>query len=157
VARVTLIHTARSKTPIAAEYDFVSKAMLRCERHVHTFDASKYSESVLAKARDLWLFRMGAEHRSASVFAALCNQLMAAGATVDMIGIVLRMAQDEIRHAEICAEVVTALGGNAIREVPDPISPIATHPGCTPEDSFGTSPGSSSRTRRSMRSSASTI
>jgi hypothetical protein len=108
--------------------------MMRCERKVRTFDRTLYSEAAIEKARELWLFRMESEHRSASVFAAVCNQLMEAGATVDMEGIVLRMAQDEIRHAEVCAEAITALGGQPNREVRVAVAPVAIHHGCSAEE-----------------------
>jgi hypothetical protein len=124
---VTVLRAVRSATPIADEYRFVSQAMMRCERKVFSFDAAAYAPAAVERARAMWLGRMEAEHRSASVFAALLGQLMAAGATIDMEGIVLRMAQDELRHAEVCAEAVTALGGEAVRDVESPVAAIATH------------------------------
>jgi hypothetical protein len=135
---VTLLRgSGYSATPIADEYRSVTKVMMRCERHVRDFDRTLYPAAAVEKARDLWLFRMESEHRSASVFAGLCCQLMEAGATVDMEGIVLRMAQDELRHAEACAEVVTALSdarAPAVREVAAPVAPLAVHVGCSPEE-----------------------
>lgn len=131
---MTLLHFARSKTPIADEYAFVSRTMMRCERQVTTFDRESYAPAAIEKVRDMWLRRMESEHRSASVFAVMCNQLMEAGATIDMAGIALRMAQDELRHGEVCAEVVVALGGEAVREVSAVTAPVAVHAGCSAEE-----------------------
>jgi hypothetical protein len=59
---------------------------------------------------------------------------MEAGAPVDIEGAVLRMALDELRHAEVCAEVVVALGGTAEREITQPTAPLAKHPGASPQE-----------------------
>jgi hypothetical protein len=126
MTEVTL--TARlSSTPIAKEYDFVNAAMVRCERTVHSFDASAYEPRAVERARAMWLRRMESEHRSTSVFSALCGQLMEAGASIDMESIVLRMAQDELRHAAVCAETVVLMGGDAICRVRVPVAPLAVH------------------------------
>jgi hypothetical protein len=76
---------------------------------------------------------MDAEYRSTSVFSALTAQLMEAGASLDQTAVVLRMAQDEIRHAELCGEVVVALGGEVRIEARE-VTPISRHPGCGPEE-----------------------
>jgi hypothetical protein len=118
-----------SSTPVAADYARDASTLLRCERHVHEFDASLYRPETIERARAMWSFRMEAEHRSTSVFAALCGQIMEAGAPLDMQGAVLRMALDELRHAEVCAEVVRALGGKVEREVANPTAALARHAG----------------------------
>jgi hypothetical protein len=123
----TKVHAALSSTPIAKEYRFVNEAMLRCVRKVYTFDATVYDERAVERARKMWLHRMESEHRSTSVFSALCAQLMEAGATFDMESIVLRMAQDELRHADVCAETLVLLGGEAVCHVKNPIAPVASH------------------------------
>lgn len=125
--RRTKVHAELSATPIAKEYQFVNETMLRCERKVHTFDARAYDPSVVERARKVWLFRMESEHRSTSVFAGLCNQLMEAGASLDMESIVLRMAQDELRHADVCAKTVVLLGGEAVCHVKNVLAPLAVH------------------------------
>jgi hypothetical protein len=116
-----------STTPVADEHRFVNRTMLRYKRKVHAFDARAYAPAAVEGARAMWLARMESEHRSASVFSALCAQLMEAGASWDMESVVLRMAQDEIRHAEVCAEAVTLMGGLAVRDVQKPVAPLAAH------------------------------
>ena len=73
-----------SSTPIADEYHFVNTTMARYARKVRSFDATLYDPRVVERSREMWLSRMESEHRSTSVFAALCNQLMEAGASWDM-------------------------------------------------------------------------
>jgi hypothetical protein len=120
-------------TPIEKEYRAIAGAMLRCSRTVHTFDGRAYAPAALEAARKLWGVRMDAEYRSTSVFSALVAQLMEAGASLDATAVVLRMAQDEIRHAEVCGEVVVALGGE-VRIEPREVAPISRHPGCGAEE-----------------------
>jgi hypothetical protein len=126
--------TALSQTPVADDYKKDAETLLRCERHVRAIDLSLYRPETIERARAMWSYRMETEHRSASVFAALCNQLMEAGASVDMEGAVLRMALDELRHAEVCAEVVSALGGTPEREITQPTAPLAKHTGASRQE-----------------------
>ncbi|HEY8072713.1 MAG TPA: ferritin-like domain-containing protein [Labilithrix sp.] len=125
---------ALSTTPIADEYTWLSRAGMRCERKVFSFDADVYDPANVERVRAMWLFRMQAEHRSTSVFAALCTQLMEARATLDTKGVVLRMAQDELRHAELCAEVVRVAGGEPVAETAELAAPVAAHRGASPEE-----------------------
>jgi hypothetical protein len=55
---------------------------------------------------------MASGYRSTCVFGALVSQLMEARASLDSTAVVLRMEQDELRHAEVCGEAIVALGGN---------------------------------------------
>jgi hypothetical protein len=95
-----------------------------------------YSEAAIAAAREVWQVRMESEYRSTSVFSGMAAQMMEAGASLDAIAVVLRMAQDEVRHAEICGQVVAALGGDARARmlVPREVQPVAPHAGCGPEE-----------------------
>ena len=120
-------------SPIEKEYRAIAGAMLRCARTVHAFDGRAYAPAALEAARKLWVVRMDAEYRSTSVFSALVAQLMEAGASLEATAVVLRMAQDEIRHAEVCGEVVVALGGE-VRIEPKEVALISRHPGCGPEE-----------------------
>ena len=74
------------------------------------------------------------EYGSTTVFSSLVGQLVEANATLDASAVVLEMAQDELRHAEICGQVVRALGGSSSAERDTAVSPIALHPGCSPEE-----------------------
>jgi hypothetical protein len=74
------------------------------------------------------------EYTSTSVFTQLAAQLMEANAPLDTTAVTLRMAQDELRHAEQCSAVVRALGADS-RPVRDTaVTPIARHPGCSDEE-----------------------
>lgn len=123
-----------SESPYAGEYAVLTEQMLRCTPKERVFDASPYSAETIERAKRQWLYRMESEYRSTSTFAALANQMLAVRADVDLIGTTFRMAQDELRHAEICAEVVRALGGTAESEIADPVAPVAAHAGCSPEE-----------------------
>jgi hypothetical protein len=123
-----------SHPAIAKEWRAFVDAIARCPRGETTFDESRYAPDAIATARDVWTVRMIAEHRSTSVFAAMATQLMEANAPVDATAVVLRMAADELRHGELCAEVVRALGGNTRADLPLDVAPLARHAGCTAEE-----------------------
>ncbi len=86
-----------------------------------------YSERALAIAVDTWRRRMVHEHQSAAVFARLLPQLMAAAATLEHKTTVLRMAMDELRHASLCAGVVSLLGGEPEAEAELRTEPLPEH------------------------------
>ncbi|MGH7272808.1 MAG: ferritin-like domain-containing protein [Polyangiaceae bacterium] len=123
-------HTA----PIEREYRAIADAMMRCARSEKTFDARAYDPAAVVAARHVWTVRMDAEYQSTSVFSAMTAQLMEAGASLDAVAVVLRMAQDEVRHAEVCGRAVDALGGDARFEPPHEIAPLSRHAGCTPQE-----------------------
>ena len=81
----------------------------------------------------MWRVRMGAEQASVPILAALAGQLGEAGATLDAQGVVFRMALDELRHTEICGEVVRALGGDPSCE-PGAAVRLPVWPGVSPEE-----------------------
>ena len=120
--------------PFARAWDDLSRAQRRAPPVTTVFDAAAYAADVVAEARRVWEVRRAAEHRSTAVFAALAGQLIEAGAGIDATGVVLRMAQDELRHGEVCAGVVTALGGTPGEPVPTTLEPLAVHRGCGPEE-----------------------
>jgi len=121
-------------TPLEKEYHAIAGAMMRCTRSVLTFDRTAYDPASVASALRVWRVRMDAEYRSTSVFSALVPQLMEAAASLDAVAVVLRMAQDEIRHAEVCGQVVAELGGEARIEPPTDIAALARHAGCSVEE-----------------------
>jgi hypothetical protein len=108
--------------------------MMRCTRAVRTFDAKPYDARAVEQARAMWKVRMLSEYRSTSVFSALAAQLMEARASLESTAVVLRMGQDELRHAEACGEAVVALGGEGTIDEPVVVAPLALHKGCTPEE-----------------------
>ena len=121
-------------SPIEREYRSISDAMVRCTRTTESFDATLYSPDALHQARELWRVRMIAEYRSTTVFSQLAAQLMEARASIDSVGVVLRMALDEVRHAEICGRVVIALGGQLPVEHVGEAAPLTRHAGISAEE-----------------------
>jgi hypothetical protein len=124
---------AGSGTPIEDEYRKALDALVRCPSQPAPFDASLYDPAAVAEARGMWLSRMRAEHESVPALTALAGQLVEAGATLDVQGVVLRMALDELRHTEICGEAVRALGGEAVYEIAEPPR-LPSWPGVGPEE-----------------------
>lgn len=91
-----------------------------------------YSEVALRLARNTWRARMVHEHHSAAVFSRLLPQLMAAGADLEFKTSVLRMSMDELRHASLCAGVVSLLGGEPEAEADLVTHPLPEHEDATP-------------------------
>ncbi|HLK90506.1 MAG TPA: ferritin-like domain-containing protein [Polyangia bacterium] len=75
------------------------------------FDPAPYSASALARAKRLWTVRAAAEHESALIFTGLLPFALEAGADLDTQAVIVGMAEDELRHAVICADVARRLGG----------------------------------------------
>jgi hypothetical protein len=123
-----------SGTPIEAEYRKVDEALVRCATMVGTFDARAYAPRAVEAARACWALRMAAEHRSTVVFSQLATQLFEANATLDAKLVMLRMAQDEVRHTETCGHVLIALGAPPLCDFDRNVRPLARHAGCTPEE-----------------------
>jgi hypothetical protein len=120
--------------PIEKEYRSIADAMMRCTRLVETFDASLYESAAVERVASMWKARMLSEYRSTSVFSEMVPQLMEANASLDAIGVVLRMAQDEVRHAEACGRAVAALGGGGRVEGDIDIVALARHRGVSSEE-----------------------
>ena len=78
-----------------------------------------------------WRGRMVNEHISARVWSSLVGQLMAATAPPSLIAGAATAAADELRHAEQCASVVLALGGNPVAPLPE-LPPIPAHEDAAP-------------------------
>lgn len=123
-----------SGTPIEKEYRQVDEAIVRCTTNVTTFDAAAYDPRAVEEARRCWRFRMAAEHRSTVVFTQLATQLFEANATLDAKLVMLRMAQDEVRHTETAGQVLIALGAAPLCEFDARVRPLARHQGCSPEE-----------------------
>jgi hypothetical protein len=123
-----------SGTALEKEYRAVDQALRRTETLVPEFDAKAYAPQAIERVRGLWLARMAVEHRSTTVFSNLAAQLFEANAPLDAKLVMLRMAQDEIRHTETCGQVVRALGGEPRVTVETAVTPLATHAGCSPEE-----------------------
>jgi hypothetical protein len=123
-----------SGTPIAHEYRFVEAALRTSEPIAHTFDPSRYPRQAIENARRWWLRAMQSEYDSASIFIDMATQLRQIASPLDVQTVALRMAQDELRHAEICARVVAAMGGEP--KIPAGELPRALpHADCSAEES----------------------
>jgi hypothetical protein len=125
---------ALSGTPIAEEYRFVDTALRPCEPLAQAFDPSRHSSEVIEKARRWWLAAMQSEYESASIFIDIATQLRQIASPLDVQTVVLRMAQDELRHAGICARVVEAMSGEA-RIPAGPLPRAMPHPDCGADES----------------------
>jgi hypothetical protein len=123
-----------SSPALEREYRRLADALQRTPGELPAFDPARWRPESLRAARAAWIERMSAEHRSFPVFASLASQLSEAGATFDAEAVMLRMAQDEIRHAELCGVVVSTLGGEPSCVAERAVAPLARHPGCSPEE-----------------------
>lgn len=93
-----------------------------------------YAEPVLTKLRTMWRGRLEVEYRSSTIFMQLAPQLVEANAPLEATTVMLGMAQDELRHAHGCREVLAALGSHDAVEVERTVSPLATHRGVSAEE-----------------------
>jgi hypothetical protein len=82
-----------------------------------------------------WRGRMVSEHVSARVFAGLLPQMMRAGVGPDLQAEVAEMIAEELRHARLCARVVSALGGTPIAPLP-PLPEVPAHEDAPPVEAF---------------------
>jgi hypothetical protein len=119
---------------LGQEYRHIATTMIRCTRQVHTFDAKAYDPRAVEAVRAMWRVRMIAEYRSTSVFSGMVAQLMEARASIESTTVVLRMGQDELRHAEVCGEAIARLGGDPRIDEPVAVQPLARQVGCSPEE-----------------------
>jgi hypothetical protein len=120
-------------TPIADEHRAIVAAFGR-EVDLDAFDARAYDPVSVAASCAHWRKRMVDEYASTTVFSALHAQLVEANATIDTSSVVLRMAQDELRHAEICGRLVVRMGGSNRVTRDTAVRPLAVHAGCSAEE-----------------------
>ena len=83
-----------------------------------------------------WKTRMVNEHISARVFAQLIPQMMRAGLDPSWQEAISVMVTDELRHGRQCAEMVHALGGEAVAELPEFLSEVPLHEDADPLEGF---------------------
>lgn len=93
------------------------------------------SEAGRAIAIRTWRGRMANEHASAQVWASLLPQAMRAALPPALLGGLPAAASDELRHAEQCAGVVVALGGEARCPMPA-LRPLPEHDEVGPLEAF---------------------
>ncbi len=132
---MTTLRTTLSGTALEAELWLIERGLARTEPDASlSFDRAAWDPRVVALVARQWQARMMFEHRSSTVFSQLAAQLFEAGATLDAKIVMLRMAQDELRHTGTCAEVVRALDGEPEPDVDLRVAPLATHAGVSPEE-----------------------
>jgi len=90
----------------------------RLARRRASFDAMPWDEPVgdaspaaLAAARWVWTQSAFSEYASAAAFAEIASSLLAAGAPIDLSAAAGEFVVDEMLHAELCARLVSRLGG----------------------------------------------
>jgi hypothetical protein len=125
---------ALSQTGLAKAHRTICAALGGPTLDPTTFDRSAHAPETLKAAGGFWQARMEAEHRSVAVFLLLGAQLIEANAPLDAKTVMLGMAQDELRHTEICGLVVRALGEEPVALVDPSCAPLARHAGCSREE-----------------------
>ena len=93
------------------------------------------SPEARALALRTWRGRMVNEHASAQVWASLLPQAMRAAVPPSLLVGLPAAASDELRHAEQCAGVVVALGGDARAPLPA-LPPLPEHAEVGPLEAF---------------------
>lgn len=83
-------------------------------------------ESPRELAARVWAFRLGSELEAAQRFRALAPRLRTAGASAVIVGMAEDAAADELRHADLCRQLVRHFGG------PEPAEPRITLRGTAP-------------------------
>lgn len=129
-----MLSAASSSTPLADERRLIEEGLARIDVAPPPFDRAAHDPEHLRILAAQWRNRMAVEHRSSAVFSQLAHQLTLRNAPLDTKIVMLRMAQDELRHTGTCAEVVTTLGGDATPEIDLVIAPLAEHKGVPIEE-----------------------
>ncbi|MCU0698809.1 MAG: ferritin-like domain-containing protein [Myxococcaceae bacterium] len=93
-----------------------------------------YPDALRARLCEAWRGRLALEYRSSALFMQLGPQLVEAHAPLEVTTVMLEMAQDELRHADGCREVLAALGDTSAVEVERSVTPLATHRGVSAEE-----------------------
>jgi hypothetical protein len=127
------VSAALSPSAIADDYRNAVAALRRCEPVAHRFDVAVYAPAVVDAARAWWARMMRTEYESSSVFIDMALQLRQIDAPIDVQSAALRMAHEELRHAELCGGVLAALGAEAVIAAP-PVLRVAVHPDCSFEE-----------------------
>lgn len=131
---MTQLRATPSGTPIEDERQEIERGLRRVPPSSAVFDRAKWDPAAIALVIEQWKTRMMVEHRSTMVFAQLAQQLFEANAPLDTKIVMMRMAQDELRHTGTCAEVLTALGVEPVVDVSLEVAPLAKHEGVSLEE-----------------------
>jgi hypothetical protein len=118
----------------AREYRRICEALARATPADVAFDARAYDPAAVARVRRIWRARVASEYESTSVFSQISVETMEANAPIDVTATVLRMGQDELRHAQLCLDVVAALGGDEPVAAPSHLKSLPRHGDAGPEE-----------------------
>jgi len=118
----------------AREYRRICEALARAAPADVTFDLTRYDPAAVARVRRIWRGRVASEYESTAVFSYISVETMQANAPIDVTATVLRMASEELRHAQICLDVVAALGGDEPVPAPARLPELPQHGGAGPEE-----------------------
>lgn len=127
------VSAALSSSAIADDHRAASTALRRCVPAVHPFHVAAYAPATIDAARSWWAKMMRTEYESSSVFTDLALQMRQIDAPIDVQASTLRMAHEELRHAELCGVVLEALGTDAAIPAP-PVLRVVVHPDCSLEE-----------------------
>jgi hypothetical protein len=123
-----------SDTKLAASHAELVRALGQGPIDWQEFDRGEHPDAALDQARQFWKGRMLAEHRSVPVFLLLGAQLIEANASLDAKTVMLRLAQDELRHTELCGRFLAALGSEPTVDMDMTCHPLALHASCNVEE-----------------------
>ena len=98
----------------------------RREVRWETLDASLLDDEGRAKVGATWLARMQQEHLAVGAFALLTSELAAEGCNSTVLRLIARAPSDELRHADVCRKVASALLGE--ENVPRRLRGVPTVP-----------------------------
>lgn len=83
------------------------------------FDASRYPDELIARARSTWQGRVLTEYRSIQIMTRFLTEVLGAGDPIEVYAGASDLVADEIRHTALCASMVEALGGTP--RLPEPL------------------------------------
>jgi hypothetical protein len=127
-------------SPLRTEHERLLRTALRrgSEDDLPEIPETLRLEGISPEARaisiETWRARALHEHQSSCVFSRLLPQLIEAEASIEYKTVVLRAAMDEIRHAALCMQVVSYLGGEPVLEAPLATEVLPEHNSRTPRE-----------------------
>jgi hypothetical protein len=83
-----------------------------------TLDAARIPAALLRQARGVWQERVCTEYRSVQLMNHLLGDALAAGLPLEVQASIATLITDEMRHVELCAGIVRALGAKPLLPVP---------------------------------------
>src|SRR5690349_16831749 len=89
------------------------------------FDAAAYPAAIVAAAAAGWQRLLETEHESVVIAGWMTAALARLGAPLDIVGAFGRVVEDEIRHVDLCAQMVERFGGRpSVPAAPAPPFPM---------------------------------